>query len=102
MIRYEEQLPKLASRVQRYHEAFLDLIENAIVSELGEPLERCQRCTRPMLPRRSWDSMTLADRDKLRGLIVKCNSRGICVGCTRNNLLSDTELAKLRKDVGVK
>jgi hypothetical protein len=76
---------------------------------LEHEVKCCLDCNRPMLPRRLWDNLPIHERPRdcaragdakrCHPHLVKYRQRN---GLTRGKTLSDTELQRLRKAVGLR
>lgn len=91
-------------------QAKLDLHFRGLFEDEDPTLVRCNRCQRVMIPRKLWDRMPKESRPKL---FVPFGSSGHCHSCyhvatrkqeiaaARSTPLSEAEVTRLRKQVGL-
>lgn len=111
----EGKIPYLIEQLTALDEKYFDMVTELINKILGTSLPNCLDCHRPMYPRKQWQKIPEEWRSKLRWITVKA-SYGRCATCYRNgvrlgtvetirksnpSILSDDELARLRKQVGL-
>lgn len=102
----EELLRKLGEHLQALHNQFMETRKSMAESMLGQELDVCNTCSKPMIPRDIWESTSVEVRRLFRELVGCTASKGRCRTCQANQYrtkgpLSPEELDRLRRDVGV-
>lgn len=101
-----ETLIELAEQLDACQKNYQILIEALIVSALGTEPERCNKCNRFMIPRRTWDDIDRETRKPLWRNLSCAHSKGRCRTCISymhrkrdhsEGVLSEAELANLRR-----
>jgi hypothetical protein len=96
-----KELEAIQAALERRKAALLETV-------IGEPVRQCEKCLRPMLPRRIWDLLPKQDRP------TSCARSGddrMCLGhlireretngTVKHRQLPTRELHRLRKQVGL-
>lgn len=104
-------------RIEKFIEAFTELKRideeagkkkaEVLGAVMGRPVLSCEQCKRPMLPRRLWDNLPLHERPKS---CARYGNEKLCHphllrfrrknGLIAVKTLSETDLLRLRKEVG--
>lgn len=96
-----EELSAIQAALERRKAALLETV-------IGEPVRQCEKCLRPMLPRRIWDLLPKQDRPSScvrngddRLCFGHLNREREANGTVRHRQLPTRELHRLRKAVGL-
>lgn len=96
-----DKIPLLVERLQKLNDNFWAILRTTIEETLGEKLPSCTRCSKPMIPRRTYAKLTREQKEAIKGVILKGYTATHCATCQGSvNALDEAELIRLRRQVG--
>jgi hypothetical protein len=96
----EDALTLAVVKLEALQDQFRSQRDSVVDTYVGE-LAGCSVCSRPMVPRSVWEKLPPEIRDRLKPFFGKQAKTDRCNGCLRNNAMSEAELERVRRSVGL-